>query len=248
MLVALTAVGLGVTLRLSTPGTWYVLLAVCLLVFWGTGLIIASRPSEYVEKRHSALAFSILPAVLVLASGVLLQKTALLYWQQALGVIVAILLLAGTIWSEYHTVMRKDRGYNNATFLLNVVAYISAFATYAALYFYFRLPGYQEALTVGLLSTLLATDLLRHPQHEMARIWMYSAVTGLVLGEIQLALKYLSTEGIAGAIFLLLMFYLITGIIQSNFAGRLSRARVAEYALVTLAGFALLFSSRLWAG
>jgi hypothetical protein len=60
------------------------------------------------------------------------------------------------------------------------------------------------------------------------------------LGEVAWALNHLSLSGTAGGLFLLLVFYVITGLARQHLAGRLPRRVIAEFTIVSIIGLGLL--------
>ncbi|MDQ7029161.1 MAG: hypothetical protein Q9O62_04970 [Ardenticatenia bacterium] len=87
--------------------------------------------------------------------------------------------------------------------------------------------------------------MLRTEVEQVRKTWAYSAIIGLLLGELIWVLNYWRISGLMGGTLLMVGFYFLTGLAQLELRGRLSRRLVAEYAGVAL--LALLFLlSRAW--
>jgi hypothetical protein len=94
-------------------------------------------------------------------------------------------------------------------------------------------------------SALLAVELFRE-KGKPGVVALYAAITGLIIGETKWALFYWATGGVTGGVFLLLLFYFVTGVTQHYLSGELKRGMVLEFTGVVLVGFALVYVSRLW--
>ncbi|MDP2726007.1 MAG: hypothetical protein Q8P59_00545, partial [Dehalococcoidia bacterium] len=80
------------------------------------------------------------------------------------------------------------------------------------------------------------------------RSWLAAIVSGLMMGEVTWGLNYWPLGGLMGGLFLLLVFYGLTGTLHSYLQGHLDRGVLIEFGTVIMAGFALLVLSSLWVG
>lgn len=242
--VSLALLGLGLSLTLEQSTFWLLMPVLVGVVCLGSDSVLTSHPRAFRQSLGDRLVLCILPGLLVLGAALFLRLVAGGYWLVG-GLAATGLLLAGALLGQYRTLDPRDEGFPLARMTLNLASYLVAFSLYSASYD-LRIPGLLWALGVGLASAMLSLELLRGNDPSMARLLLYAAVTGLVLGETAWSLDYWSLGGLKGGIFLLLLFYTMTGVAQTHFLGRLSRGVVLEFGLVTLAGLALLFTSLPW--
>jgi hypothetical protein len=94
---------------------------------------------------------------------------------------------------------------------------------------------------VSLTAALLAVELLRSATNEMRQVLMYSAVVGLLLGELTWALNYWPLlPGLTGGLLLLLAFYLAVGIALQGLQKRLTRRVLVEFAFFGVVALSLI--------
>lgn len=243
ILACLAAVGLGSYLLLE-PSRWW-LLPLTGAVGVGAWLIIKDHPALSPENRFLPLVFAPLPALVVPAAAFSLEPIVQGGWA-ILGAAGAGALVFGTLVAEWYTVvlgMQTAR----ARLALNLITYLAAFALYNSVDV-IGLEGVPALGWVGLVTFLLSVELIRESTPDSGRTWLYATVAGIVLMEVRWAIAYWPLEGTMAAIFLVLVFYVVTGVIHSYFAGQLTRSTLAEFAIVTLIGLAVLFGARLLAG
>jgi len=246
--VGLTLTGLGLTFFIADPATvWLLALVLVGTVCVGTDGIVRSHPKIHLHSLGYTLTFSILPALLTLAAALFLRLIvyAGIHWLIG-GLALTGFLLAAVIVGEYTTVDWRSRYYSLARLTLSVACYIAAFTLYIVIYNQ-KVRSIQSATAVWLISSLLALELFRETEAEAARTWLYAAVVGLVVGEMTWGLNQWPISGPAGGAFLLLAFYVATGMVQNVFAGRLTHRMLFEFGAVAAIGFAFLFfMSHFW--
>lgn len=163
-------------------------------------------------------------------------------------VLAIIGLMILSITADYIILRGRSRWEDLAHVVSNLVIYVTAFG----LYFGFLSSGLQElavsALGLGLSTGLLAAVLIRQTQASWYRTLLYAGVIVVSIIEVRWALDFLDFSGPMMAVFLLLVFYLITGIVQNHLRGQMTRGLVAEFASVGAAGFLLLYGLRFWTG
>jgi len=69
-----------------------------------------------------------------------------------------------------------------------------------------------------------------------SRTITYAAAIGVLLAEAAWATRFLPLEGSAAAVFLLLAFYLMTGLMHNYLGERLNTRTAGEFTAVALAG------------
>ena len=123
--------------------------------------------------------------------------------------------------------------------MLNVGVYIAGLILFVALYGS-RLRSVISSTGILLASSMLTLELLRDTQSDTRRIWLYAAMTGLLMGELTWALNYCSIDARVGGTFLLLVFYVLTGLSQQYLWDRLTRRVAIEYGIIWTVGLGML--------
>lgn len=243
ILACLAAVGLGSYLILE-PQRWWVL-PLAGAVGLGAWLIIREHPALPPDDHLLSPMFAPLSGLLIASAALSLEPILQGGWA-VLGAVIAGILLGGTVVAEWYTVA-LGRYSERARLALNLVTYLVAFGLYDA-EGKIGLEGLGALAMVGLVTLLLSVELLRDSAGSSGRAWLYAAVSGVVLTEIRWGLAFWPLTGTLGAIFLVLVFYLVTGVVHSHFSKQLNRGTMAEFAAVALIGLAILFGVRMWAG
>ena len=75
---------------------------------------------------------------------------------------------------------------------------------------------------------------------DSTRTILYSLAIGVLLGEAAWTTHFLPLDGSAAAVFLLLAFYMMTGLMHNYLASRLNRQTASEFGAVALAGVAII--------
>ncbi|MDO8673772.1 MAG: hypothetical protein Q7O66_20370 [Dehalococcoidia bacterium] len=242
--VFLAMTGLGISLILNPPLVWLLAIVTVVLVCIGTDGVIRSHPRIYLRNVGYTLTFWILPGLLTMGASMFLRL--LPPGPMAiLGLLLSGVLLTIVILAEYHIVDKRDSSYRLARLFLNISSYMAALALYSAIYSV-KVRSIQSATSILIISTLLAAEILKENERNAVRIWLYALVAGLVVGETTWGLNYWPIGGVAGGFFLVVVFYLVTGLIQRHFLSKLTKTVVAEYSFVAFISFMFLFSSRFW--
>ena len=79
---------------------------------------------------------------------------------------------------------------------------------------------------------------------DTGRSIVYAAAIGVLLAQATWATEFLPLNGSAAAVFLLLAFYLMTGLMHNYLASRLNVRTGAEFASVALAGLVIVTLSQ----
>ncbi|MBI3978310.1 MAG: hypothetical protein HY331_09005 [Chloroflexi bacterium] len=240
--VGLVVAGLALSWFVEAPAFWGLLALLVAGTAWGTVRLL--RHGRRAHSLAYLAGFTTLPVLLSIGAALFLRFANSLAGL-TVGLAIAGLLLAVVFAAEDRTVDPFDSRWHHARFILNLATYLTAFALFAAIY-NSRVRSLMSATAITALAALLALDLFRASEGQLRRAALYAGVVGLLVGEATWGLNWWPISGLAGGLFLLLVFYALTGVVQHALAGRLTRRTVAEFALVALAGLTFLFSSQLW--
>ena len=229
--------GLGLTAFLAIEPTqnWLLLLLAGLAALGSDG-IVRTHPRARFRRLDDTALYLFVPVLFTLSLGLFLEEVAEGYWTLAAGLLAGIPFTA-IIQAEYSTVNRKSENYVSARLILNVATYVIAFLFFATIYD-FDLPLPTASFAVGIVSLLLAIEILREEALDTPRTLLYAVAIGLLLAEAGWALNFLPLEGAIAAVFLLLAFYLMTGLMHNYLGERLSLRTAGEFTGV--AGLGLL--------
>jgi hypothetical protein len=245
LLAIVYGLGVGMFLAVEPTRPWIVLLTTALVAL-GTDGIIRTYPSGVFRAVSDTAPYLLLPVLLALGAGLFFEDTATGYWVWPAAVASAV-LLAAALYGQYVSVNPLAPAYPLARFILTMTTYLAAFAFYAVVYSY-DISLLPAAAVVGLVSVLLANDILREAEIAPWRTLAYSAAIGLVVAEARWSLHFLPLEGFLAGVFLLLAFYVSTGLIHHTLIGNLTGPIVAEFAGLTLAGLAIVVLAEVAAG
>jgi hypothetical protein len=234
-------VALGVPTTIYLPGRW--LVGALLVIMTGAGVdsIVQSYPGVHGGARGYTLTFWGLPCTLVLVSLIILPLSPnVVLWLGALA--LTGLLLSLVVTAQYYTIEGQGRGVAIARWGLSLAAYGGVFVLFGLTYGA-RVRSLLSATAISFCATIVAAELLRpaSPERPVRRTWLYSAVVGLVLGEVAWALNHVSLSAVAGGLFLLLVFYLLSAMAKQYLSRQLTRAVIAEFIVVGILGLGLLY-------
>jgi len=160
------------------------------------------------------------------------------------GYRVILIALTGVTLSvviilEYRSSANTHQVLRPARLALNILVYIAALLLFITLY-EARLRSVISASAIALASHMLALDLFRDARTRTVRIWLYAGLTGLAMGQLTWALNYCSISARLGGALQLLVFYVLTGVMQQSLGDRLTRRAIGEYAVIMCMGLVLL--------
>ncbi|MFP3897241.1 MAG: hypothetical protein ACLFV5_10470 [Anaerolineales bacterium] len=203
----------------------------------GTDVVMRDHPRVQGRSLAYTLTFWPLPGALVALSLALLFR---MRWWSSRFILVALtgLALALVILLERYGIETETGIRDLSHLLLNVVVYIVALLAFSALYGA-HVQGVLAAAGAFLVGTALALRPLRQEQ-RLARVWLYAALTGLIMGELMLPLVYCSLSPSVGGAFLFLVFYSVTTLAQRELSDGLQRQDVVEIVAVFCLGLVLL--------
>lgn len=235
---AFAFVVLGSELTLSLSGTTQLAVVLVGLVCTGMDTIARSHPATQGRTLGYTMTFWVLPSLVVLAGLVLLGRFT--WWgYRVMTIALTGAVLSGVIIVEYRSSANVHRVLRPARLALNALVYVSALVLFTTLYGE-RLRSVLSASAIAVVSHMLALDLFRDARTRTSRIWLYAGLIGLAMGQLTWALNYCGVSARLGGTCQLLVFYVLAGVVQQHLGGRLTRRAVAEYAVLFVAGLAVL--------
>jgi len=234
-------VGLALFLTIDPVQPW-ILLVLTVLVGLGADGIIRPHPAGDFHTVADTAPYLFVPVLLTLSSGLFLEDVILSYWAVP-AVIAAGVLMAATLYAEHVSVEPGSASFPFARFVLNVITYLTAFGFYAVVYG-FEVDLLPAAFAAGLVSMLLSIEVFREAEADPLRALVFAAVIGVIVAESRWVLYFIPLEGFLAGVFILLVFYLTTGVISHYLTEHLDRGVLAEFALVTAAGLAIVIGGR----
>lgn len=252
MLVSLVLIGLLASILLPLPSRHVALvvfgsdlsfefsgavqLVIILVVLVSSGVDGLLRAREGSARLLFSATFWGLPTVSTI--GGLLVVHSLAWWgYQILAAGATAVLLAGVILAQLRTL--EGQRHRLAALFITWMVYLAALGLYVALYGA-RWRSLVSATGVLVLSAGLSLELYRHTGAPLPRVWLYGLLSGLMMGELTWGLNYTRLDARLGGAFLLLGFYIITGLARQHLWGRLTRRVAWEFAALGAAGLAAL--------
>lgn len=241
LLCVIFAAGLALFVSIDPVRPW-ILLALTAIMALGADGIIRSHPDGEFRTIGDTSPYLFVPVLFTLSSGLFLQDVVLSYWAVP-AVLGAAVLMGFALSAEYASVAPDLAGGAMAHFMLNVITYLTAFGFYAVVYG-FDVNLAPAALAVGLVSMLLSIEVFREAEADPIRALVFAAVIGVIAGEARWVLYFIPLDGILAGIFILLVFYLTTGVISHYLTDHLDRMVLLEFAMVSAAGLAIVVGGR----
>jgi len=244
LLCVVFAAGMGLFVSIDPVRPW-ILLALTAIIALGADGIIRSHPYGDFRTIGDTSPYLFVPVLFTLSSGLFLQDVVLGYWAGP-AVLGASCLLGCALYAEYQSVELDEASGAMAHFLLNVITYLTAFGFYSVVYG-FDVALAPAAFAVGLISMLLSIEVFREAEADPIRALVFAAVIGVILAEGRWVLYFIPLDGILAGIFLLLVFYLTTGVISHYLTDHLDRMVLLEFAAVSAAGLVIVVGGRVFA-
>jgi uncharacterized protein DUF5656 len=241
LLCVIFAAGLALFVSIDPVRPW-ILLALTAIMALGADGIIRSHPGGDFRTIGDTSPYLFVPVLFTLSAGLFLQDVVLSYWAVP-AVLGAAVLMGFALSAEYASVAPDLSGGAMAHFMLNVITYLTAFGFYAVVYG-FDVDLAPAVLAVGLVSMLLSIEVFREAEADPIRALVFAAVIGVIAGEARWVLYFIPLDGILAGIFILLVFYLTTGVISHYLTDHLDRMVLLEFAMVSAAGLAIVVGGR----
>jgi hypothetical protein len=236
----LTFDALGSPISISLTETSVAALFLALLAAVGANSIVNLHP-YYLARSHRRnwnWSFWALPMALTLISTFVLPLTPQ-GLVQVLTLLLSGALLALAYFCLYTTVEHGQAGFRRARFVLDALAYGSALVLFLFVY-QTRTRSLFSGTLVAMTAILLAVEILRTSVGRTRLVLNYSAIIGLILGQVTWALNYWLLPGLTGGLLLLLIFYLLVGIAQQGLQERLNRRVLFEFAIFAIVALILI--------
>ncbi len=196
--------------------------------------VVRNHPRARFQHLDDTALFLFVPVLFTLGVGLFLEEVAQGHWTVAAG-----LLSAAPFWAilraEYESVDRRSPRFPLARLILNFATYVIALLFFATVYD-FDLSLLTASFAAGIVSLLLAIEVLREEALDTTRTVLYAVAIGALVGQAAWATHFLPLEGSAAAVFLLLAFYMMTGMMHNYLADRLNTRTAAEFAFVAVLG------------
>jgi len=239
-MAAAFGIGLAAFLAIEPTQSWLLLLLTVLAALASDGVVRSHPRNDFKHLDDTAL-YLFVPVLFTLAAGLFLEETAEGYWTVPTGLLMAV-PFGLALQAEYHSVEGKGNAYHNARLILNVATYMIAFLFYAVIYD-FELALVTTIFAVSVVSVLLAIEVLREEAMETPRTLLFAGAIGLLMADVAWALHFLPLEGGVAAIFLLLAFYLLTGLMHSYLGRRLNLRTASEFVAMATLGLVIVVAS-----
>jgi hypothetical protein len=234
---AIFAIGLTLYLAVEPTENW-VLLLLCGLAAFGSDNIVRHHPKAHFQRLDDTALFLFVPVLFMLGAGLFLEEVAEGHWTIPAGLlsVVAFWLI---LRAEYESVDRASPSYHFWRGILNGATYVIAFGFFSTIYD-FDLDLVTTAFAAGIISLLLGIEVLREEAMDTTRTITYALAVGVLLAEAAWVTHFLPLEPSGAAVFLLLAFYLMTGLMHNYLADRLTARTAGEFGLVAVSGLATI--------
>ncbi|HSP56015.1 MAG TPA: hypothetical protein VLS25_10555 [Dehalococcoidia bacterium] len=236
-LAGVLALGLTAYLAIEPTQNWLLLL-LCALAALGTDGVVRTHPHARFHSIDDTALFLFVPVLFTFALGIFLEEVAGGHLTILLGLASAVPYWL-IIRAEYESVDRASEDFHYHRLILNIATYVIAFLFFATI-FDFDLSLTSSAFAAGIVSLLLAIEVLREEAMDTPRTVIYAIAVGVLLAETAWTTHFLPFESSPAAVFLLLAFYLMTGLMHSYLANRLNPRTAGEFAVVAMAGLLIV--------
>jgi hypothetical protein len=237
VLAGVLALGLTLYLAVSPTQNWLLLLLAGLAAI-GTDAVVRHHPRASFQRLDDTALFLFVPVLFMLSLGVFMKDVADGYWNVGVG-----LASVAPFWlilrAEYESVVPDSRYFQTSRLVLNFATHVIAFFFFATIYD-FDLSLFTASFAAGIVTVLLAIEILREEAMDSTRTILYSLAIGVLLAEAAWATHFLPLEDSAAAVFLLLTFHMMSGLTHNYLANRLNRQTASEFCAVALVGVAII--------
>jgi hypothetical protein len=210
------------------------LVALVALAVAGVDRLVRMHPEARFHGAGATVLYLFVPALYALGAGLLLAG-----WAGGLWNLPAALLggaLFGVIaFTEYHTVDSDAEAYETARTTLLLVIYVVAVVNFIAA-FTADVNLAVSVIFVAATAFLLTVDMVRELESETAALLMQAGAVALVMAEARIAVYFTPLADEFAGLFLLLAYYVMTTLVQSQMSGRLERRTLPGLAIVVVIG------------
>lgn len=231
------ALGLTAFLAIEPTQSWLLLL-LCGLAALGADAVVRHHPKAHFQRLDDTALFLFVPVLFTLSAGLFLEEVASGHWTIAAG-LLSVIPYWMILRAEYESVDRGSSAYHYHRLILNLATYVIAFLFFSTLY-HFDLSLLTTAFAAGVVSLLLGIEVLREEAMDTVRTIEYALAIGVLLAQAAWATHFLPLDGSGAAVFLLLAFYLMSGLMHNYLADRLTMRTASEFGLVAISGVATI--------
>ena len=235
VLAVVLALGMVAYLAIEPTQNWLLLLLSGLAAI-ATDSVVRHHPKANFQRVDDTALYLFVPVLFTLGLGLFLEEVVGGYGTVAIG-LASVVPFWLILRAEYESIDRFAPAYQVSRLWLNVATYVVAFLFFATIYD-FDLSLLTASFAAGIVSVLLAIEVLREEGMDTARTMLYALAIGGLIAEAAWSTHFLPLEGSAAAVFLLLAFYLMTGLMHNYLGNRLTRKTASEFA--TVAGLGVL--------
>jgi len=231
------ALGLTAFLAIEPTQSWLLLL-LCGLSALGADAVVRHHPKAHFQRLDDTALFLFVPVLFTLSAGLFFEEVASGHWTIAAG-LLSVIPYWFILRAEYESVDRDSPRYHYHRLILNLATYVIAFLFFSTMY-HFDLSLLTMAFSAGVVSLLLAIEVLREEAMDTTRTITYALAIGVLLAEAAWVTDFLPLDGSGAAVFLLLAFYLMSGLMHNYLADRLSWRTASEFGFVAVSGLATI--------
>jgi hypothetical protein len=224
------------------PNQYWILWLTAGLTALATDGLVRSHQRWEDPRPAGSIAYAMLPALVVAGLGHFIDQAVDGYARTGLAVAAGI-AAAAIAAVEYRSVDAGAPGWGTARLILAVATYVTAFAIFSVI-FTAELGRYLGAMLAGVVSLLLALELLRESQRLGASSFLVALAVGVSLGQLRLGLYFFPLDGLLAGALMIIGFYLATGLVHHLLDHDLEWLTAAEYLLVAAAGTVAVIITR----
>ncbi|MCH7616388.1 MAG: hypothetical protein IIB18_00775 [Chloroflexi bacterium] len=237
ILAVVLALGMVAYLAIEPTQNWLLLLLAGLAAI-ATDSVVRNHPRADFHGVDATALYLFVPVLFTLGLGLFLEDVVGGYETVAIGLLSVIPFWA-ILRAEYESVDRLAPSYQSTRLVLNIATYVTAFLFYATIYD-FDLSLVTASFAAGVVSVLLAIEILREKGLDTTRTILYAVAIGGIIAEAAWATHFLPLEESSAAVLLLLTFYLTTGLMHNYLGSKLNPRTAAEFAGVGALGVVII--------
>jgi len=237
VLAVVLALGMVAYLAIEPTQDWLLLLLAGLAAI-ATDSVVRHHPLAEFHGADETALYLFAPVLFTLGLGLFLEDVVGGYETVGIGLLSVIPFWA-ILRAEYESLDRRAPSYQTTRLVLNIATYVVAFLFFATIYD-FQLNLVTSSFAAGIVSVLLAIEVLRERGLDTARTILYAVAVGGLIAEATWTTHFLPLEESAAAVFLLLTFYLTTGLMHNYLGNKLNRQTAAEFSGVGAIGIVII--------
>ncbi|HEY5638560.1 MAG TPA: hypothetical protein VIW01_00740 [Dehalococcoidia bacterium] len=237
VLAVVLALGMVAYLAVEPTQDWLLLLLAGLAAI-ATDSVVRHHPRADFQGVDETALYLFVPVLFTLGLGLFLEDVVGGYETVVIG-LVSVIPFWAILRAEYESVDHLSPAYQTTRLVLNIATYVVAFLFFATIYD-FDLSLVTSSFAAGIVSVLLAIEVLREKGLDTTRTLLYALAIGGLIAEAAWATHFLPLEESAAAVFLLLAFYLATGLMHNYLGNKLNRQTAAEFSGVAAVGVVII--------